>query len=223
MPVQRETVFQPVQRCPSSTRAEHLDQAPVTLRTGVNRSRQISPQIQRTALRNGRLELTCLLHRSPDMQHFPPEDEPALADTSALVFVRMPAVMRITGLGRSTIYRLIAEQRFPCPVRLGLRAKSWAPFCPAAIRRVGGGAAAGRDGSGRRVLRFVHESDWLARDDTTIRPGRAIAGHQSAAPTQCRSALGRIGRGARRPRPGGGPQRRTRARNTPGAASDRSP
>jgi prophage regulatory protein len=41
------------------------------------------------------------------------------------VFLRMPTVMRITGLGRSTIYRLIADQKFPSPVRLGPRAVAW--------------------------------------------------------------------------------------------------
>jgi prophage regulatory protein len=41
------------------------------------------------------------------------------------VFLRMPTVMRMTGLGRSTIYRLIADRKFPCPVRLGPRAVAW--------------------------------------------------------------------------------------------------
>lgn len=41
------------------------------------------------------------------------------------VFLRMPTVMRVTGLGRSTIYRLMAEQKFPCPVQLGTRAVAW--------------------------------------------------------------------------------------------------
>ena len=40
-------------------------------------------------------------------------------------FVRMPMVLQITGLGRSTIYRLIAEKKFPVPVRLGDRAVAW--------------------------------------------------------------------------------------------------
>lgn len=40
-------------------------------------------------------------------------------------FFRMPAVMRMTGLGRSTIYRLVAEKRFPAPVRLAARAVAW--------------------------------------------------------------------------------------------------
>jgi prophage regulatory protein len=41
------------------------------------------------------------------------------------VFRRMPTVMRLTGLGRSTIYRLIADQKFPSPVRPGTRAVAW--------------------------------------------------------------------------------------------------
>jgi prophage regulatory protein len=40
------------------------------------------------------------------------------ADAQPAVFVRMPAVVRMTGLGRSTIYRLMAEDKFPSPVRL---------------------------------------------------------------------------------------------------------
>lgn len=59
------------------------------------------------------------------MQHESPVDDKARADPAAPVFLRMPTVIRITGLGRSTIYRLIAEQKFPCPVRLGLRAVAW--------------------------------------------------------------------------------------------------
>ena len=40
-------------------------------------------------------------------------------------FLRMPMVLQITGLGRSTIYRLIAENKFPGPVRVGNRAVAW--------------------------------------------------------------------------------------------------
>lgn len=40
-------------------------------------------------------------------------------------FLRMPMVVRMTGLGRSTIYRLIAEKKFPGPVRVGDRAVAW--------------------------------------------------------------------------------------------------
>lgn len=41
------------------------------------------------------------------------------------VFLRLPAVLRLTGLGRSTIYRMVSEKRFPCPVRLARRAIAW--------------------------------------------------------------------------------------------------
>jgi prophage regulatory protein len=40
-------------------------------------------------------------------------------------FLRIAVVMRITGLGRSTIYRMIAEDKFPSPVRLAKRAVGW--------------------------------------------------------------------------------------------------
>lgn len=43
----------------------------------------------------------------------------------AVEFLRMPSVIRRTGLARSTIYRLIAEQKFPVPVRLTDRAVAW--------------------------------------------------------------------------------------------------
>jgi prophage regulatory protein len=46
-------------------------------------------------------------------------------EAQATVFLRMPTVMRVTGLGRSTIYRLIAEDKFPSPVRLAKRAVAW--------------------------------------------------------------------------------------------------
>lgn len=44
---------------------------------------------------------------------------------SAPVFLRLPTVMKLTGLGRSTIYRLVAAERFPQPVKLGFRAIAW--------------------------------------------------------------------------------------------------
>ena len=50
----------------------------------------------------------------------PPHD----ADGDRL-FARMSTVVRLTGLGRSTIYRLIAEHRFPAQVRIGKRAVGW--------------------------------------------------------------------------------------------------
>lgn len=38
---------------------------------------------------------------------------------------RRPAVQDITGLSRSTLYAMIAEGRFPAPVKLGTRAVGW--------------------------------------------------------------------------------------------------
>jgi prophage regulatory protein len=39
--------------------------------------------------------------------------------------LRRPAVEARTGLSRSTIYSMMAEGRFPKPVRLGKRAVGW--------------------------------------------------------------------------------------------------
>lgn len=43
----------------------------------------------------------------------------------AVMFLRLRVVIRITGLSRSTLYRLIADESFPRPVRLGPRAVAW--------------------------------------------------------------------------------------------------
>ena len=51
---------------------------------------------------------------------------PAHTDDNDMVeFLRIASVMRRIGLGRSTIYRLIAEQSFPAPVKLAGRAVGW--------------------------------------------------------------------------------------------------
>jgi len=42
-----------------------------------------------------------------------------------LRFARMSAVVRMTGLSRATIYRMIADNRFPTQVRIGSRAVGW--------------------------------------------------------------------------------------------------
>jgi prophage regulatory protein len=51
-----------------------------------------------------------------------PKEMPT-ADASQ--FLRIRAVTRLTGLGRSTIYRLVAQDKFPTPVRLASRAVGW--------------------------------------------------------------------------------------------------
>lgn len=40
-------------------------------------------------------------------------------------FMRLRDVIELTGLARSTIYRMVAEQTFPAPVRCGARAVRW--------------------------------------------------------------------------------------------------
>ena len=41
------------------------------------------------------------------------------------MLLRLPIVIQATGLGRSTTYKLVAEKRFPAPVRLTSRAVAW--------------------------------------------------------------------------------------------------
>ena len=46
-------------------------------------------------------------------------------DAPRTVILRLPTVKCRTGLGRSTIYRLIAKNEFPRQVKLGERAVGW--------------------------------------------------------------------------------------------------
>jgi prophage regulatory protein len=41
------------------------------------------------------------------------------------LLLRINVAMHITGLGRSTIYRLMADRQFPIPVRLSKRVVAW--------------------------------------------------------------------------------------------------
>ena len=59
------------------------------------------------------------------MSQSPPEVQEHAAEAPTALFIRMAVVMRMTGLGRSTIYRLMAEDKFPSPVRLAKRAIAW--------------------------------------------------------------------------------------------------
>ncbi|WP_082321784.1 helix-turn-helix transcriptional regulator [Variovorax sp.] len=45
----------------------------------------------------------------------------------APAFYRMADVLRITALSRATLYRRIADGKFPAPVHLGGRACGWSP------------------------------------------------------------------------------------------------
>lgn len=48
-----------------------------------------------------------------------------LAHADVLMHLRLPAVKRLTGLGRSTIYRLMSLHEFPSPVKVSKRAVAW--------------------------------------------------------------------------------------------------
>lgn len=39
--------------------------------------------------------------------------------------LRLPEVMQRTGLGKTTIYKFIAEGRLPSPIKLGGRSSGW--------------------------------------------------------------------------------------------------
>lgn len=47
------------------------------------------------------------------------------SDLTPPALLRLPNVIHMTGLGRSTIYRMITKKQFPCPIRLGVRAVAW--------------------------------------------------------------------------------------------------
>jgi prophage regulatory protein len=54
-----------------------------------------------------------------------PPKPPAPDSSNTPLFIRIGVVMRLTGLGRSTIYRMMAEDAFPQPVRLTRRLIAW--------------------------------------------------------------------------------------------------
>jgi len=39
--------------------------------------------------------------------------------------IRLPEVVELTGLSRSSIYRMATEGRFPAPLKLGARSSGW--------------------------------------------------------------------------------------------------
>jgi prophage regulatory protein len=47
------------------------------------------------------------------------------ATTTPPSFLRLNEVIRLTGVARSTVYRLMAANSFPAPCRRGARALSW--------------------------------------------------------------------------------------------------
>ncbi|WP_367279967.1 AlpA family phage regulatory protein [Hydrogenophaga sp.] len=65
----------------------------------------------------------CLYRENAVQQAWVPSSDKH--DQLPAVFQRITSVMQMTGLGGSTIYRLMAQQQFPSPVRLGVRAAAW--------------------------------------------------------------------------------------------------
>jgi prophage regulatory protein len=59
------------------------------------------------------------------MQHTSPESIAASRDLSLPIFLRVRSVIRMTGLARSTVYKMMADERFPKQVRIGSRAVAW--------------------------------------------------------------------------------------------------
>ncbi len=56
--------------------------------------------------------------------HNPPQ--PTTTPTVSIApLLRLRKVLEVTGLGRSTVYRMMSERSFPAPVRLGKRAVAW--------------------------------------------------------------------------------------------------
>jgi prophage regulatory protein len=49
----------------------------------------------------------------------------ATEEATPPAILRLPEVVRLTGLGRSTIYRLLAAGQFPSPVQLSIRVVGW--------------------------------------------------------------------------------------------------
>ncbi len=59
------------------------------------------------------------------MQNLPTPSLASPPTPSRPAFLRLPAVIHFTGLGRSTIYRLMAQAKFPRSVKLGDRSVAW--------------------------------------------------------------------------------------------------
>jgi prophage regulatory protein len=45
--------------------------------------------------------------------------------TNTFHFIRLPDVLKATGLSRSTIYAMVRQGRFPTPIKLSLSAIGW--------------------------------------------------------------------------------------------------
>lgn len=62
---------------------------------------------------------------NPEIKHEPTGVLPVGLAPGQQAYYRLKDVMRITALSRATLYRRVAERRFPAPVHLGGRACGW--------------------------------------------------------------------------------------------------
>lgn len=84
--------------------------------------------------------------------------------------LRLPDVCAIVGLGRSTVYQLEADGRFPRRVRIGLRAVGWVD------REI-------QDWVAKRVaVRATSESPRLARPLSNLHQGGVMAASSAQCP-----------------------------------------
>lgn len=67
------------------------------------------------------------MRRVPRQPHTGIEDmtDNSRSPVPCVQILRLPQVCKATGLGRSMIYQLESERRFPCRVRIGARAVGW--------------------------------------------------------------------------------------------------
>ena len=77
----------------------------------------------------------------------------------ATTILRLPTVMALTGLSRSTIYLRISEGSFPKPVSLGARAVGWPEYEIAALNAA---RVAGKTNTEIRALVADLEADRAA-------------------------------------------------------------
>ena len=46
-------------------------------------------------------------------------------DLDSIKLMRLPEVLQLVGVGRSTLLAMVAKGQFPPPVRIGVRARAW--------------------------------------------------------------------------------------------------
>ena len=97
---------------PRATGCEHHRPAPEKVANSSTSTARLSPRV------------SIARRQALAMKHVTAPPSSPVGETPRLL-ARLPVVLKVTGLGRSTIYRWIADGSFPPPVRLGPRAVAW--------------------------------------------------------------------------------------------------